>query len=74
MGSEEKLVGWAAICKATGLSRFVLKKYGFPIRQWGRGSHVYAYSDDLKKHRDGLEQHVVLPTVRDSHIKPTSFI
>lgn len=51
-----KVEGWGAICACVGWTRPTLIKYGFPVyRQIARGNRVFAYTGELKKHKNDLE-------------------
>lgn len=51
----KKIEGWEKICALVGWSRPTLIKYGFPVRQFSRGSRVYAYAHELDQHLASLE-------------------
>lgn len=60
----KKLEGWGEICACVGWTRPTLIKYGFPVyRQIARGSRVFAYPEELKKHKIGLEQRMSCHTL-----------
>ncbi len=58
--NRARLEGWTAICRFVGLSRPTLIKYGFPVYQLSRGSRVFAYAADLRRHKTTLEQRLFL--------------
>ena len=64
MGKEKKerikkLEGWGEICALVGWSRPTLIKHGFPVYQISRGSRVFAYAEELRKHKISLEQRTI---------------
>lgn len=55
----KKIEGWGAICACVGWTRPTLIKYGFPVyRQIAQGNRVFAYADELQKHKLNLEQRI----------------
>lgn len=55
--NAKKLEGWGAICDCVGWTRPTVIKYGFPVyRQIAQGNRVFAYHEELQRHKRSLEQ------------------
>lgn len=55
----KKLEGWGEICALVGWSRPTLIKYGFPVQSDDTlGNRVFAYADELQKHKLNLERRI----------------